>query len=160
MLSRRTRGESYKREIQGWKTIKAGGKKFTIRRLNPVLDFPADKMPQMFTDFLSRRQIDPARTPPIEELRRIQRDMYTVLEAGIVDPKLVPVASGPDRGREPGLTAADLFLDENIGYTLYLAILNHSLLRFGGFKGVFFSIVRRLSRFMPSRPVTASVPST
>ena len=133
-----------KGDLEDVKTIWVNSFKFKIRKINPLLDFPSDKMPQIFTDFTSRRQRK--EEPGIDQARRQQRDMYTMIEAGLVDPKLVPIGLGEKRGKEDGLTVEDVFRDADVGAKLYFEILAHSLCRFRGMKGVFFSTLlkRRL----------------
>ena len=45
---------------------------------------------------------------------------------------------GEKRGKEPGITAEDLFRDPEMGGRLYAAIMEHSLVRLRGMKKVFF----------------------
>lgn len=117
-------------EVRGHKTVKVNGMKFTIRRLNPLVDFPTDKIPQIFTSFKTRRP-DVASDSP-ESLRRAQEDMYNTLRAGLVDPPLVQ-----EEAKE-GMKASDLFRDPTMGPKLFIEIVSHSLTVFRGLKGLFF----------------------
>ncbi|HEA21481.1 MAG TPA: hypothetical protein ENH87_11235 [Pricia antarctica] len=127
-----------KDKLQGFKKIKVGGMRFVIRKLNPLLDFPHDKIPQIFTSYESRRPIDPNRQIQPQEMAKIQKDMYDVIRAGVTEPVLH--ADGKD-----GLCAEDLFRNIDIGYPLYFEIIAHSLNQFKGLKKLFFSIkIKRL----------------
>lgn len=128
-----------KEQLQGHKVIKVCGQKFTIRKINPLIDFPADKMPQIFTTFKSERKTDKSAYSPAA----IMEQMLRVIEAGVVTPPLVPVGKGDKRGKEDGLTAEDIFRDEETGVKLFQEIMLHSLNRYRGLKGLFFSIKTR-----------------
>lgn len=129
-----------KNDLQNVKNIELGGFKFTIRKINPLLDFTADTMPQIFTAYLTRRKFENATTTTVEQLQRANEDMKSIIMAGLVTPKLVPVGKGDARGREDGITVEDLFRDEDMAVKLYVEIFTHSLNRFKGLKGLFFSI--------------------
>lgn len=122
------------------KTIKVSGMEFTIKAVNPLIDFSADKIPQIFTDWVSARKVDP-KVPDSPDIKKLQQDMYSVIQAGLDRPKLY-------RKSEEGLTVEDLFRDPTIGVKLYYAILEHSLNRFRGLRRLFFSIGIRFSRLM------------
>jgi len=62
------------------------------------------------------------------------------VQAGLVKPELVPVGKGDQRGKEDGITVDDIFRDEDLAIKLYIEILAHSLNRFKGMRGLFFSI--------------------
>jgi hypothetical protein len=137
-----------KRDLQGHKQVTVNGMRFTIRRINPLLDFTADKVPQIFTEYMSRRPVDLNRVPGVDEIRRIQNDMKSVIQAGVVEPSLVAIGDGEKRGKEPGVTVEDVFRDPMMGHRLYLEILTHSLNCFRGMKGVFFSMRLKLWLWM------------
>jgi len=138
----------YKAKIQGWKRIVINGMSFVIRKINPLIDLPSDKIPQIFTEFQSRRPVDPNKIPTQQEIIRIQNDMKIIICAGVVSPHLVKTEEGDKHGKEDGLTVEDLFRDPSMGYKLYLEIFSHSLNVFRGLKGVFFSIRLRLLLLM------------
>jgi hypothetical protein len=124
-----------KERLKGYKKIKILGMKFIIRKINPLLDFPADKIPQIFTSFETRRKVVET-TPSITDTQKSLRDTYAIIEAGVVEPKLEKYIDG----KEEGITAEDLFRDFDIGFKLYIEIITHSMNRFRGLKGLFFSI--------------------
>ena len=130
-----------KDKLQGHKVIKVCGQKFTIRKINPIMDFPADKMPQIFTSFKSERKTEKSAF----SATAIMEQMMRVIEAGVVYPPLVPIGKGDKHGKEDGITAEDLFRDEESGVKLFQEIMLHSLNRFRGVKGVFFSLKNRLT---------------
>lgn len=144
-----------KEDLRGHKKIKVDGIQFVIKKLNPILDFKSDKIPQIFTEFKSMRPVDPTKTPEPKELERMYRDMMTVVEAGVVE----IVGHGPlaDKAAD-GITAEDLFRNSKTGFKLYFEIMDHSLAHFKGLKGVFFWINRKLSLLMLSRRNMVSVP--
>jgi len=118
-------------------TIK--GVTFTIRQINPLLDFPSDKIPSLFTDFQSKRGTPP---PPQDNakqtIEKMTEDMRLVIQAGLVAPRLGDTAGGGS------LTMDDLFRDLDVAVQLYYAIWDHSTRRLRGLKGLFFSIVVKL----------------
>lgn len=132
---------------------------FTIKRLNPLIDFTSDNMPQIFTDILSARREDPNRQRTTVELIKMHTDMYAIIEAGVIEPEMVPIGSGDKRGKEDGITAEDLFRDPDIGYKLYMAILDHSLNRFKGIKKLFFSIRTKYLQYTIQRKIMAQLQS-
>ena len=133
--------KSAKQQLQGHKTLRVNGLPYTIRRVNPLLDFSADNMPQIFASFVSKRK---AEGLPEVEAHKLKEQMAAVLEAGIVTPALVAVGKGDKRGKEDGITVEDIMRDEDTAGRLYLEIMLHSLNRFRGLKSVFFSIRTRL----------------
>ena len=120
-------------EIMGFKRVTINGMKFVIRRLNPLLDFPEDKIPQIFTSYISRRPArdKPEPEPTVAALLKAQQDMHAVIEAGVVEPKIAK------EGAE-GICASDMFRDPTMGPKLYIEIISHSLNTFKGLRGVFF----------------------
>lgn len=148
-----------KNKLQDLKKVKVSGMRFTIRKISPLLDFPLDKMPQIFTDFMSRRKVDKNAVLSPAELLKSQQDIYSIIQAGVVDPKLEPIGIGEKRGKENGITVEDLFRDPDIGYGLYNEIMTHSLLRFRGLKSVFFSIKIKYLAFMESRKNMEKAPA-
>jgi len=132
-----------KEKLNRHKNIKVCGMKFTIRKLNPLQDFPrVQDMPQIFIYYMTKR---PIKDEPLNvaSMQKAYDDMKKIVEAGIVDPPLVPVEK--DKSKEAGITVDDLFVDEDMATQLYIEILSHSLNRFRGMKGLFFSIrIKRL----------------
>lgn len=138
MFFTRRSGSEIKRRLLDCKRLKICGMRFTIKRINPLIDFPVDRIPQIFTDYMSRRK---GEVPPTaSDLAKMQQETYAVIEAAVIEPILVPIGQGEAHGRENGITVEDLFRDPEIGFKLYSEIINHSLLRFRGLKGLFFSI--------------------
>lgn len=131
---------NHKKKLLGYKTIKVHGMRYIIRKINPLLDFAHDKIPQIFTSYISKRPtIDETNPKPIQ-LQKILEDVKLVVQAGLVSPELVPVGKNGNFRRENGITIDDLFINEDLGMKLYLEILAHSLNKFRGLKGLFFSI--------------------
>jgi hypothetical protein len=122
------------------KNLKINGMEFTIKAVNPLIDFAADKIPQIFTDWVTARKIEP-KAPDVPDLKKLQQDMYAVIQAGVDKPKL-------HKNSNDGLTVEDLFRDPTMGVKLYYEILEHSLNRFRGLNRLFFSIGIRSSRLM------------
>jgi len=136
-------------ELRGYKKITINGMRFTIKRINPLLDFHSDQMPQIFTDFVSARPSAlPTMTP--ETIKKYQEDMYAIIRAGVVDPVL----------SKEGITTEDLFRDMEIGTKLYQAILEHSMNRFKGLKKLFFSIKSKYSSYIVWRKLTGHYQAT
>jgi len=121
--------------LRGYKKLTIKGMRFVIKKLNPILDFSSDKIPQIFTDFVSTRS--PLITT--EVIRKHQLDMQDIIRLGVVDPELKP------NGTKNALTPDDMFRDPTIGIKLYFEILNHSLNHFRGLNKLFFSIGIKLS---------------
>lgn len=143
-----------KERLQDTKKIKVLGMKFTIKKINPFIDFAPDDMPQIFTDFLSQRK--PTTEPTQTDLIRVQKEVYKTVEVGVVEPELVRVEQGERKGKENGLTVEDLFRNPEMGYKLYNEILIHSLNRFKGIRSLFFSIKMRYLLFMALRKSMAN----
>lgn len=122
-----------KASLQGHKTVTIRGSRFIIRRIVPLLDFPMDKIPAIFTDFSKHNYQLDLSNPVI--LKRLQDDMMLTVRAAVVSPN-----------KEDGVTTEDIFRDPELGYLLYLKIIEHSLLRFRGMKGSFFLVVKTLLR--------------
>ena len=125
--------------LRAYKTVKINGMKFKIRKLNPLLDFPENSIPQIFTSTPARA----VKEAPITEkdAKRSIESLYDVIRAGVVDP--VIVAEGKD-----GIKASDLFRDPTMGPKLYIEIVSHSLNTFKGLKGLFFFHRIKLSLWM------------
>lgn len=134
-----------KEKLQGHKAVKIDGQKFIIRKINPILDFTPEQMPQIFTAMTSRRDISQTVSPKV-----VLDQMMRIVEAAVVCPELVPVGKGESKGREAGLTVEDIFRDEETGSRLFAEIMIHSLNRFKGLKSLFFSIKTRLSFWIAS----------
>jgi len=132
-----------KQELQGHKKIKICGMKFIIKRINPLLDFESANIPQIFTTFISRRK-----TEALPDERKLLNQMIPIIEAGVVSPELIEIGIGEKAGKEDGITAKDLFSNPEMGSKLFQEIMFHSLNRFSGIKGVFFSIKIRLSFYI------------
>ncbi len=130
-------------KLKGLKKIKIEGMSFTIKRLNPLLDFSSDNIPQIFTDFSSIKPPPSADSSP-SVLNKIKDDMFSIIKAGVVEPKL----------SKDGITVDDLFRDPDIGIGLYQAILDHSLNRFKGLKKLFFSIKTKYKSYITWRKAT------
>src|SRR4030067_985141 len=94
------------------KKIKVNGMLFTIKAINPLLDFSADKIPQIFTDFISIRKSDPHIISP-EYIKKMQQDMHATIYAGVVEPKLSQNGS-----KDGNITPEDLFRDPSMGVKL------------------------------------------
>lgn len=119
--------------IRGHKKICVNGMNFVIRKLNPIVDFPNGKIPQIFTSFISRRPAKENPPPPTEDsIKKVQEDMYDVIRMGVIDPAIEPETA------KEGLKASDLFRDPTMGPQLYIEILAHSLNAFRGLRGLFF----------------------
>ena len=63
-----------KEGLCGIKTVRIGWSRFKIRKVNPLLDFPADSIPQVFTYFKSRRKVDPDQSPPVERQKKAAKE--------------------------------------------------------------------------------------
>ena len=118
-----------KADLSGHKRISLGGAVYTIRKINPLLDFPSDKTPSVFTaQSPSRRG-----TGPVDPKRAIE-DMMSIVRAGLVDPPL----AGPKDKNPDLITIEDIFRVPEHGADLYLAIMDHTLNRFRGLRRLFF----------------------
>ncbi len=150
-----------KAALQGHRTIRINREKFVIRRVNPLVDLPGDKIPSLFTTHHPSRRPAPApdQKPENFDLAIFQKnieDMKMFVAAGLVFPELVPVGKGELRTREAGMTIDDIFRDPALGTKLYFEILIHSLNRFKGLKALFFSIKVRYSLSTILRKAMAS----
>lgn len=135
-----------KADLEGHKALRVGGRRFVIRKINPLLDFPSDRMPQIFASFISRRPQESKRLPDAAE-KRLEEDVKMIVAAGVVEPRLTPA----EKAKPEDLTVNDLFRDPAMGTQLYIEVLTHSLNRFSGLRGVFFSIKTKLLLSMHSR---------
>lgn len=140
-----------KRKLLGLKRIKVNGMRFIIRRVNPIMDFPAARVPQLFTDSPSIKMAEQSKSLTPLQIDNIRQTVLAYIQAGVVEPRLVPVGKGENRGKEPGITAEDLFRDPSMGVKLYYKILANSLNVFSDTEGLFFSIRRRLLLFISLR---------
>lgn len=123
-------------KIRQHRTVKISGIKYKIRKINPILDFPQGKMPQIFSSFESRRKVDENQKVNDAVIRRSYEDMKGMIIAGLIKPKL---------GEE--IKIDDIMCDAEIAFKLYAEILIHSLNRFSNsWRGVFFS--RKLRRLL------------
>lgn len=125
-----------KTELIGLKEVRVNGGKYTIKRINPLLDFDSSSMPQIFTTYQSRRK--KTEEPAPADAAKVLADMINVVRVGIVKPELVPVGNGELRGKEDGITVEDLFRDATLGANLYWEIVVHSLNHFKGVRGAYF----------------------
>jgi hypothetical protein len=140
-------------EIRGHKRVTVNGMRFVIRKLNPLIDFTEDKMPQIFTSYVSRR---PGADVPVEgpeAARKARESMYAVIRAGTVVPKIVQ-----EEAKDDGVRASDLFRDPTLGPKLYIEIVSHSLNVFKGVKGLFFFHRIKLSLWTQWRRDTDGAP--
>ena len=99
-----------KQELQGHKKIKICGMKFIIKRINPLLDFESNNIPQIFTSFISRRK-----TEVLPDEKKILNQMIPIIEAGVVYPELVAIGTGEKENKEDGITVKDLFVNPEMG---------------------------------------------
>lgn len=125
-----------KASLAGLRTVRVNGGTYVIRKVNPLMDFSMENMPQIFSSFQSRRKRPDA--PDVSDSAKALRDMYAMVQAGVVEPELVPVGKGDQRGKEEGITVEDLFRDSSTGPQLYWEILAHSLNRYKGLRGAYF----------------------
>lgn len=142
------RKKSLIEQLRGYKKITVGGMRFTIKRINPLLDFTSQTMPQIFTDFKSIKDAPTLNDPTIQ--KKIQEDMYAVIQAGVVEPSLV----------KEDIKVEDLFRDPDIGVNLYREILEHSFNKFKGLKKVFFSITTKYKSYIAYRKLTGHYRAT
>jgi len=132
-----------KQKLLGHKRIKIDGMKFTIKKLNPFIDFPAEKMPQIFTATLAQKKAEENKQAQNTDFNKFKDDLYMIVNAGVVEPKILPVGKGEEHGKEDGITVEDLFRDMEFGFKLYTEIMIHSMNRFKGLRGIFFSMKTR-----------------
>jgi len=128
-----------KAQLQGHKTVYISGQKFIIRKINPVMDFLPDNMPQIFSAMNGRRDMSKVTDPKI-----MLDQMMRITEVAVVYPELVPIGKSDKRGKEDGLTIEDLFRDQEVGSKLFKEVMLHSLNRFKGIKSLFFYLKNRL----------------
>lgn len=122
-----------KADLVQHKNIRVGGFDFVIRKINPLSDFPSNNIPQIFTSFISRRKAEPTSSLTMPQILKSIEDMKLIIQVGLVKPKLVT------DNKEDGITIDDLFRDTDIVTKLYFEILTHSLNKYRGLSGVFFS---------------------
>lgn len=149
-----------KSKLQGHLAVVVNGHRFVIRRVNAWLDFTEQNMPQIFTAFVPRRKAAEVTLPTEKQIKRIADDMRVMLEAGLVEPALVPVGQGEKRGHEDGITVDDILRDEESSQKLYWAIVAHSLNRYKGLRGLFFSIKLKYALWMSLQSATPSSPTS
>jgi hypothetical protein len=147
-----------KQSLQDLKTVKVGGFTFVIRKVNPLIHFAFDKIPQIFTAYSTKRKPESDFTNP-SVLAKAYEDMKAVVIAGLVKPDIIAVGKGELKGKEAGITVDDIFIDEEVGVKLYLEIIAHSLNKFKGIKGLFFSIKIRRLLFTEWQKPSASYPA-
>lgn len=134
----------FKEHFEDHLRIKVGGWPFVIRKVNPLLDFPSDRMPRVFTDFLSRRKGAQEKPPQddAEAMRRAMDDMAMMFKAGIVSPKVTDETEGGD-----SVPLKAIFYDMDAATQLYGSIIEHSLGRLKGLRGLFFSTRAKCLRY-------------
>ena len=132
------RDKFLKDDLVGIKVIKVNGHKFKIKKINPLLDFDSDSIPQIFTYYQNLRP-KPKEQNDLspKTLKKCLEDMKTLVKIGVVEPRICPEI----------ITIDDIFRWGDTGQKLYIEILSHSLNQFRGLKGVFFSIKIRLSLY-------------
>ena len=108
------------------------GWSFTIRKLNPLLDFPGDRMPQIFSEGSVSRKPAPEKPVPGTEQKMLE-DFKLVISKGVVSPVI-----GLKEDGKCIVTADDIIRDGDTAPKLYLEIIGHSLEMFKGIKGLFF----------------------
>lgn len=123
--------------LQEHKRVVAGGMHFTIKKLVPLVDFQPDRMPLIFSE-TTRLPKQDLSSPGV--LKRLREDMMMVIQAGVVDPEIVPPG-------KPGITAEDIMRDTDVGIKIYAAIMEHSLIKTRGLRKPFFFLMRRLLQF-------------
>lgn len=127
--------EPTKADLQAHRKVSLGGYKFIIRRVNPLLDFEPDRMPQIFKapSLKDRNKANKPLKPA--EAKKMMEDMVAVLEAGVVSPELVPTGRGSKQGSEEGITAQDILRWDDVGADLYTEIISWSLVQYRGLRG-------------------------
>lgn len=123
-----------KADLQGWRTVRINGWKFTIRRLNPILDFPPDRMPKLFGEFVSVRRPVLGSVVQMDEKQSME-DLKLTIAKGTVSP-----AIGLTDKDKADFTADDLLRDGDTAVKLYIEIMTHSLNMLRGLRGVFFCL--------------------
>lgn len=132
-----------KAELQGRRVVKVGEFAFMIRRISPLIDFPEGNIPPILNPLLFRGKKGPVTKDSF--VRGGVDDMISVIEAGVIEPKLVPV-NRKDRGNEDGITAEDLIRWGDVGSTLYAEIIAWSMIRHRGIRGCIQMMIDRLVR--------------
>ena len=122
-----------KARLLNHKRLVIDGTPFVIRPVNPLLDFQDGTMPAIFTDFTRNNYVPDWNNPA--SVKKMRTDMMAVVKAGLISPS-----------KADGIEVEDLFRDDELGYKLYLAVLEHSLLRFRGLKKLFFSLTKTCLR--------------
>lgn len=123
-----------KARLRQYKHINACGMRFVIQKINPLADFPVDKIPQIFTSFVTKRKAESEVVLNEATIRRGFEDMKNIINAGLIKPEL-----GKD------IFIDDIMSDSVLAMKLYVEIVAHSLTTFRGMKGLFFSArIRRL----------------
>lgn len=121
-----------KEKLQGWRTVRINGWKFTIRKLNPMLDFPPDRMPRLFGELTSVRRPVPESAAKVDEKHSLE-DLKLTIVKGTVRP-----AIGLTEKDKADFTADDLLRNGDTAVKLYIEIMSHSLNMLSGLRGVFF----------------------
>lgn len=123
-----------KERLRQYKTVKISGMKFVIQKLNPLVDFTADKMPQIYTAYISRRKPNPEQQVSEATLRKSNEDIKNIISAGLVPDKI-----------DQDINIEDIMSDSYLALKLYTEILAHSLNMYKGLRGLFFSAkIKRL----------------
>lgn len=137
-----------KAQLHGYKNIRLGGARYTIRRINPILDFHGDRMPAVFSAYSSVRKVDPAKAAELamSNPTRALEEMMMVVAAGVVSPVLVPQGKGEAKGREDGITVEDLFRDTSHGTELYIKIIKHTFARYSAWRLFLMDLRSRWAR--------------
>lgn len=132
-----------KAKLQRHKTVVIKGSRFVIREVAPLSDFLPENIPQVFTyTGVPRRRDYILDKSNLAAHKKLQNDMMAAVHAGVVYPELLPAGK-----EKEGITVADLFRDQEMGYLLYLAIIEHSCIKFKGLKKCFFLTVKWLLSF-------------
>ncbi len=132
------RTKSTLEKLRGHKKIKINGLQFVIKRINPLVDFPDDRMPSIFTDKVKADQ--PENTPPLTNQKRMEElkeDVGMILSAGLVDPSVKN-----DQGIGD-ITIDELFLDPTACIKLYIEIMRNSIQALDWKQRVFFWIAAK-----------------
>ena len=73
-----------KEQLQQHKRVKIFGSWYTIRKINPLLDFSYEAMPQIFTAHFSNRPVDKTAITNITQLQNALKDMKIIVSVGLV----------------------------------------------------------------------------
>lgn len=144
-----------KAQLLGIRKVKVNGMNFVIKKINPLLDFPLDKIPSIFTDFSTKRKPEQSAIPLVAQKKCLD-DMKSIIQAGVIEPKLVTIGTGENEGKENGLTVNDILRDIEMASKLYIEIIANSLNRFKGVQGLFFLTLTRRMLFTEWRKNMAS----